>query len=300
MIDLIDTRLLTFLTLLEEKNYTKTANRLYITQPAVTHHIKSLEKDLNITLFKDNKSFDLTNSGILLKEYALVAKSQYSQFQNAISKQDTHTKINLAFTPFSIKCMINQHIKDVLYSNRIKINTYVKDYKDIIEMLTMGSLDFAIIDEPFDSSIFESFALSTTDIILVCNPNGQYSKKNRVTREEFSKSVLVLGDENSGLYKDSIQAFSNKNIKINNNSIIYSNDIDCMKEIILSFDGIGIVYHDAFLKELEAGSLKKIEMLNFKATQNIYIIYNRNAFLDDDVRKLIDLIYRKYSVIQND
>ena len=68
---------------------------------------------------------------------------------------------------------------------------------------------------------------------LVCNPNGQYSKKNRVTREEFSKSVLVLGDENSGLYKDSIQAFSNKNIKINNNSIIYSNDIDCMKEIIL-------------------------------------------------------------------
>ena len=61
MIDLIDTRLLTFLTLLEEKNYTKTANRLYITQPAVTHHIKSLEKDLNITLFKDNKSFDLTN-----------------------------------------------------------------------------------------------------------------------------------------------------------------------------------------------------------------------------------------------
>lgn len=297
---MIDTRLLTFLTLLEEKNYTKTANRLYITQPAVTHHIKSLEKDLNITLFKDNKSFDLTNSGILLKEYALAAKSQYSQFQNAISKQDTHTKINLAFTPFSIKCMINQHIKDVLYSNRIKINTYVKDYKDIIEMLTMGSLDFAIIDEPFDSSIFESFALSTTDIILVCNPNGQYRKKNRVTREEFSKSVLVLGDENSGLYKDSIQTFSNKNIKINNNSIIYSNDIDCMKEIILSFDGIGIVYQDAFLKELEAGSLKKIEMLNFKATQNIYIIYNRNAFLDDDVRKLIDLIYRKYSVIQND
>ena len=50
---MIDTRLYTFLTLIEEKNFTRTAKKLYITQPAVTHHIKTLEKDHDITIFKN-------------------------------------------------------------------------------------------------------------------------------------------------------------------------------------------------------------------------------------------------------
>ena len=47
----MDVKLKTFLTLLEEKNYTKTAKKLFITQPAVTHHIKQLESDYKISLF---------------------------------------------------------------------------------------------------------------------------------------------------------------------------------------------------------------------------------------------------------
>ena len=71
---MIDNRLITFLTLLEEKNYTKTANKLYISQPAVTHHIKSLENEYNISLFDDSKSFKLTNAGSILYEHALRIK----------------------------------------------------------------------------------------------------------------------------------------------------------------------------------------------------------------------------------
>lgn len=51
-----DPRLLTLCTLVRIKNYTKTAKRLFITQPAVTHHIQSLEKEYDIKIFSDSKT----------------------------------------------------------------------------------------------------------------------------------------------------------------------------------------------------------------------------------------------------
>ena len=52
---MVDTKLLTFVKLYETKSFTKTAEQLYITQPSVTNHIKSLEKNHNIKV----KSYNL-------------------------------------------------------------------------------------------------------------------------------------------------------------------------------------------------------------------------------------------------
>ena len=54
---MIDAKLETLIALVEEKNYTKTAERLFITQPAVSHHIKAIEKEYDIVLFKNGKDF---------------------------------------------------------------------------------------------------------------------------------------------------------------------------------------------------------------------------------------------------
>ena len=51
---MIDPKFLTFLSLCETRNYTKTAELLYVTQPSVTNHIKTLEKLYDIKLFTSN------------------------------------------------------------------------------------------------------------------------------------------------------------------------------------------------------------------------------------------------------
>ena len=64
---MIDTKLLTFIKLCETKSFTKTAEQLYITQPSVTNHIKTLEKNHSIKLFVPNdKNFELTEQGKIL------------------------------------------------------------------------------------------------------------------------------------------------------------------------------------------------------------------------------------------
>ncbi|MDE6655919.1 MAG: LysR family transcriptional regulator [Anaeroplasmataceae bacterium] len=80
-----DPRLLTLLTLVQVKNYTKTAQRLFITQPAVTHHIKSLENEFDIIIFTGNKGFELTKQGQILVEYARRMMNQSRELTEAIS-----------------------------------------------------------------------------------------------------------------------------------------------------------------------------------------------------------------------
>ena len=79
-----DPRLLTLLTLIKVKSYTKTAERLFITQPAVSQHIKSLEHQYDITIFDGTKGFNLTKQGQILVEYARRMQNQDIQLKEAL------------------------------------------------------------------------------------------------------------------------------------------------------------------------------------------------------------------------
>lgn len=295
---MLDTRLITFLTLLEEKSYTKTANRLYITQPAVTHHIKSLEKDNNITLFRDNKTFELTKAGMVLKEYALIAKQQYLQFENTLSKQSNKIISAMAVTPMVSACLKIRNIQEFLFHSKVKLNVYEYSHTKIMESLMDGSLDFAIIDNSFDSAIFDSFTLTTENLVVVCRPDGQFAAKDRITREQFSAATLVLGSEDSGLYRAASAAIRQKNIRLKNNVVLHSNSVEWMVNQILLYDGIGILYEDSVWEYVKRGILKRVELLNFQASQNIYLLYHRTSFLDNETVSLIENI-KKYQVEKN-
>lgn len=290
---MIDTRLMTFLTLLEEKNYTKTANKLYITQPAVTHHIKSLEKDNNITIFRDNKTFELTHAGSLLKEYAELARSQYMQFNNALSKKVNMVVANMAITPMASSALNKDFIKELISSKDGNLNIYEYNYDKIVENLLLGKLDFAIIDNSFDSSVFDSFTLALTPLVLICNPNGKYKENSRISREQLSSAVVVIAEEGTGLHRCTINGLNQKNIKLKNNIVVSSNSVDWMIRQVLITDGIGFVYEDSVKEYLNKGIVRKIELLNFHFSQNIYLMYNRKSFLNNSILNLIENI-KKY------
>ena len=84
---MIDQKLKTFMVLLEEKNYSKTAERLYITQPSVTYHIQNIEKEYGIKLFENSKTFELTDDGKVMLEYAKNSMIENEELVNNFKKK---------------------------------------------------------------------------------------------------------------------------------------------------------------------------------------------------------------------
>ena len=286
---MIDTKLITFLTLLEEKNYSKTAARLYITQPAVTHHIKSLEKEYDISLFKNSKTFELTKAGSMLLEYAKSLKLQEEFLLANMKKQDSFI-CNLGFTPM-VKAMIPpiEFLKQIFYETP-SFNAYTYTSQELFEHLNSGKIDFAFIDNSFDCSCFESIQVTNEKVVLVGDPKGQYGSKDRITREQLSVATLIWPNEDSGLFKCIQNALKSKNIKLKNNYSVTSNDPDLIRRLVPLTDGLAFMYYDTVKEDIEAGRLKKFDILNLQITQNIYVIYPKSLALDDNQKKLLEIV----------
>ncbi len=290
---MIDAKLITFITLLEEKSYTKTAKKLYITQPAVTHHIKSLEKEYEITIFSNTKNFDLTKDGKILYEYAKYAKYEDEQLRNNLKNSSDTEVLNIAYTNTIADCPIASGLINNIKNYSTKINPYILNYNDIEKRILNGQLDFGFIDNSFDSSNFDSITLSHNEIILVCKNGGAFDGKERITRDQLMQSIIVTGDEEGGLFRSFIQSMKNKNIRLKNTVVLKASNINLLVNLIDINDGIGFVYESSVKDLLEKSILRKIELLNFSASQNFYLIYNRRNYLSEKKMMIIDYL-KKY------
>ena len=282
---MIDTRLKTFLTLLEEKNYTNVAKKLYITQPAVTQHIKSLEKDNNITIFRNPKTFELTKAGKLLQEYAEIAIKEFNQFKGALSRQIHEMVINFGLSPMLYNALYDK-FDNVFSSSNAKINYFELSNDEIFEKLINGELDFAVIDSSFDSSKFDSFVLTNVHLLALVSTKGEFKNLEKIDKNRIGDVNITLASKDTGLYKVSKEALGKKNIIIENSLI--SNNVDLMIKQIVDYDALGFIYDDCVRRQIKDGIVKKINVLNIKASQNIYLIYSRNAFFDNDTIELIE------------
>ena len=94
---MIDQKLLTLISVAETGSFSKAAKKLCLTQPAVSTHIKLLERELNVKLFtRGNNQLKLTNEGIIVLTYAKRIQSIYSELQTKITDSKNNTQIGRA------------------------------------------------------------------------------------------------------------------------------------------------------------------------------------------------------------
>ena len=285
---MMDAKLETLITLIDEKNFTNTAKKLFITQPAVTHHIKSIEKEYNITLFSNPKTFELTKQGQVLLEYAKASKLSYELLINTLAKQASLTA-SVGITPMAVQCA-RQRVISNLNKGNVSFNLFCYPYEQILKSLSSGDLDFAIVDNSFDSTKYENKFLFAERIILVCNPEGQYKGLNKITRDQLSSAIIVLPDDKCGLYNQVKTTMKLKNIKLKNGFTFTANNLDLTRALIDQNDAVAFVYETSVESLIENGKLKKLDITNFSPTQNFYLLYNRLLSFDDRFLQFLELL----------
>ncbi|MBR6288868.1 MAG: LysR family transcriptional regulator [Acholeplasmatales bacterium] len=285
---MMDAKLETLITLIDEKNFTNTAKKLFITQPAVTHHIKSIEKEYNITLFSNPKTFELTKQGQVLLEYAKASKLSYELLINTLAKQASLTA-SVGITPMAVQCA-RQRVISNLNKGNVSFNLFCYPYEQILKSLSSGDLDFAIVDNSFDSTKYENKFLFAERIILVCNPEGQYKGLNKITRDQLSSAIIVLPDDKCGLYNQVKTTMKLKNIKLKNGFTLTANNLDLTRALIDQNDAVAFVYETSVESLIENGKLKKLDITNFSPTQNFYLLYNRLLSFDDRFLQFLELL----------
>ncbi|MFR8034486.1 MAG: LysR family transcriptional regulator [Lachnospiraceae bacterium] len=287
---MLDFRMDTFLNLCGTMNYTKTAKKLCITQPAVTQHIHYLEHYYGCRLFEyKNKTLTLTPQGKILKKQAYLLDYHCRQIKERLRApqiQTLHIGATKTIGEFVIAPVISRFLQD---HPECRISLEVENTRILLNELDEGKLDFILVEGFFDKQEYGFRLIREEPYIGVCRAGHDCLKGQRNLEDLFSETILVR-EEGSGTravmeqvlsaYNYSVASFSGM-VEISNFSVI--------KELIAAGQGISFLYEAAVKQELEEGRFGRIRIRKpcadgkqeLEITREFHLVYRKESAFTD-------------------
>lgn len=242
-----------FVFVAKEENITKASEKLNISQPAVTKHIKNLEDQLSVTLFKRNKyGMELTDKG---RELYKEVGEPIIKIYNAERKFRSSRNINLGSHVTMLSRMFGKCIAEYYKLNPTsQIEVTNETFNDMLNMLENQKLDI-VLSKKADKSVYntnkiEFIKLGLLHDIFVINTNSKYKDKI-FNKEQLSKEKIYTPKRTSittiNLMKELNLTDDMENIK----NITYTT----MLGILKTEDSIGLITKEYIKDELKENKL---------------------------------------------
>ena len=286
---MIDLKIKTLLTVAEEKNFTKAANKLNLTQPAVSHQIKELEDELQEQLFIRKKGDIIpTPIGDIVLNYARKFVAMHNKMLDDI-KHNHKINIKLGITHTAESNKITEIIGSYLINDPGLSVTIITDTtNNLYKMVENYELDLAIVDNKKNVKL-NYLPLDTDYLVCVVNNNSPLAKKKIVTLKELKKENLILRLDSSYTRKLFESTLESINESINSFKIILELDnIETIKDLVRKDMGVSILAKNTCIDEVNRKKLTILPIENLSMVRKNYIIYTDYFNYIDNVKELIN------------
>lgn len=292
---MIDNRVITFLTVCRELNYTKAARRLHITQPNVSQHIRWLEDYYQQKLFiYRGRKLELTPAGEILKNAAVAMKHEEALLKKELSELEEPGKETVSF---GITRSINEGTQKEKIVDFIKkfshgrVHFYVDNTKNLLEKLEREQIDFCIVEGNFDRSRYDSITLSKESFIPVCA--GRYPLPEREMKlEQLCREPLIIRESGSGSREILEDILHSRNYTYENfASVMEIGDISVIKELLAEGCGITFLYKTAVEKEIQSGKIREILLSDLHVRHDFSVVWLKTLHFREQFERLAEQFY---------
>ncbi|MEL7587832.1 MAG: LysR family transcriptional regulator [Prolixibacteraceae bacterium] len=256
-----------FLAVAEGLSFSRAAEELYISQPAVTKHIKELERRLNIGLFerKGNKIY-LTEAGKLTYDFLIRIRHHYGELEFQLGR------LSDAFIgSIRIGCSstISQYcIPKVLaafykrYPN-IKLFVFNGNSFEMESKLLTNEIDLALVENESSRSEIHYRKFLEDEIVLVTAAQSEYAKRRTLSVDDLRQVPIVLREKGSGTLEVIQKSFARHSISVESlNIFIHLGSNESIKNFLCDFQGVALISERAIEKELLYKTLVRLNLLH--------------------------------------
>ncbi len=276
-----------FLYLFEEKSISKTASKLYVSQPAISYSLKELENQLGYTLFNRNsKGIEPTNEAKELYRYVSTAfnilKGAEEHIQNLNNLDIGNIRIGVSnVLPALYITEIVSKFRDLFPG--IKFIILNANTSELLDMLLTKKIDIALDILPINvNSDISKEALTSFDNYFVFNKNN-FNDIRITDITDLKKYNLILPSMGTNLRSRLDDYLKNKNVELD--SVIEVSNMDTMLRLVNN--GIGIGYLPGKFIEYESD----LECLNITDLPTVDICFNYyEENLNAAVKKFIEFL----------
>lgn len=256
-----------FVAVAESLSFSKAAEKLYISQPAVSRHIKELEAQMGITLFerKGNRVY-LTLAGEISYDYLKKITQNYSELEFALGALKNEHKGNLRIGASST---IAQYvIPSVLASfhkryPNIELNLFNGNSFEMEQKLLKNDIDLALVENNSSNSNLKYINFAEDNILAIAGINSPLAHQSALNIQDLLQIPMVLREYGSGTLEVIERAFASTEIQFEKLPILlHLGSTEAIKNFLANFDGIAFVSEQAIEKELRLKILKQISINN--------------------------------------
>ena len=279
-----------FCDLVETGSFTETAHRNYLTQSAISQHLKVLESKLGHRLLeRHHHQAVITPSGTLVYDAAQEIIKRYAQLEATLRTTPTDTvagtlRVGSIYTagfyklPGYIKRFLKRYPKvDVLLS-------YLKDF-EVYQGLLEERLDIGVVDDPRPHPHLTVTPFTKERIVLVVPPKHPWARKRQVSLGQLSGQPFVLMAHDGSTTKDLLRQ-AHVRVKV----VHLLDNIEIVKHAVEVGSGVALVPQIAVAEEAKVGRLKPLELVEGPIERTIGIVARKGAALSLPAKKFVQML----------
>lgn len=290
---MLDVKLETLLVASECRSFTRAAEILSLTQPAVSNHIRQLEKECGAKLFLRGKGdFRLTQEGEIAITYAKRLKALHRKMLDEIADEQRHvSRFRVGVTHSSENNMITEiFAKYVNQYPNATITIITDTINNLYEMLENYELDLAVVEGKRLSPRLNYFMLDTDYLVCVLHNDNPLAKQSMVTVNELKRENMILRLPTSATR----QLFEATLISINEsidhfNVSLEVDNVATIKELVRKNLGVSILPKSACVNDAKKGKLSILPVENLSMMREVNIAYNRDFTYVEILKEIVQL-----------
>ena len=270
----MDTKLHTFLTLCQTMNYRLAADRLHLSQPAVTKQIQALEQSLQTKLFYyDGHTLHKTEKCLLLERYAITRQYQFEELQLAIAEKERKL-LRIGATKTIGDYVLIDGIRNYLNDPSHELSLVVDNTKHLLQMLDENQLDFAVIEGNFSKTKYDSYLLRMEPFVGICAKDSALCGRE-VSIDALLKETIIIREEGSGTRRIFEERLAASGYELNDFSRKVSiSSFVSIKALVAAGIGISFLYQSVVDREENIGTFT-VEGLT--EPHAFHVVYTRNT-----------------------
>ncbi len=299
---MIDRKVASLLAVAEEQNFTKAAERLSLTQPAISQHIKQLEEELGVLLFTRGKgAIRPTDAGETVIRYARRFNTLYERMTMAIADQEKQlTRLRVGVTHTAESNIVAEVLAEYGNLNPGIVITILTDtIKNLYDRLDNYDLDMAIVEGVTTIPSFSFILLDTDYLVCAMSNENRLSKKPMVTLNDLQNERMILRRAGSATMNLFIASLESLNRSIDEFHVILEVDnIATIKDLVRKNLGVSILPKSTCMDEVSKGKMTILPIENMSMIRETKIVYQKDFSHPRVLSDLTDL-YAKISRKRN-
>lgn len=290
-------QLQSFVSVVQQKSFTKAAEELYLSQPTISTHIYQLEEELHTKLIlRTTKSISITPKGMELYGYALKIlelKQRMLQACSIESKRIIHLGASTIPSAYILPQLLPEFGK--LHED-IYFVMHQSDSQGIIDGLKDGLFNIGFIGMPCEDGEFVCQPFCQDKLVLITPVNEHFLRLQAqgVPPVELLQEPLILREKGSGSEKLAEQFLAGSGIEEKDLHVVARvNDQEAIKNLVAGGLGVSLISARAAQNFLLEKRLLAFELPEGLAARKMYIVYRHNYILPSYVQDFLRFINNK-------